>query len=210
VLAGLAGLVVALVRRTRADVVLASFAVAYGLYLMPLAAHFDRYVLPLVPVLGVLAGSARRLAPVAAALLLVPLVWSAQDAARHGLHADARLAADAWIAARVPPGERIAADPSTLPLAGRPVLRLQLPGPDRPFDPNRDLGTLRGLGVRWVVVSGAVTDRVLHAREHYPREAAFYDRLAADATLAFEREPDGDGWNPGAGPWVRVYRLTSR
>jgi 4-amino-4-deoxy-L-arabinose transferase-like glycosyltransferase len=206
-LAGLAGLVLALTRRTRPDIALASFAVAYWLYLMPLAAHFDRYVLPLVPVLGVLAGSARRLAPVAAALLVVPLVWSAQDAGGHALHADPRLAADAWIAEHVPAGERIAADPSTLPLYGRDVIRLGLPGPGRPGDRRRDLAVLRAAGVRWVLVSGAVTDRVVRARVHYPREAAFYAELADGASLAFAKNPEDDGWGAAPGPWVRVYRL---
>jgi 4-amino-4-deoxy-L-arabinose transferase-like glycosyltransferase len=206
-LAGLVGLALALARRRRPDLVLASFALAYWLYLMPLAAHFDRYVLPLVPVLGVLAGSTRRLAPVAAALLLLPLAWSARDAVRHGLQADPRLAADAWIAATIPDGDRIAADPSTLPLVGRDVIRLQLPGPGRAFDPRRDIATLRRLAVDWVLVSGGVTDRVLRAREHYPREAAFYDRLAREATVAFARDPESDGWNTSPGPWVRVYRL---
>lgn len=207
VLAGLAGLVVALVRRTRADVVLASFAVAYGLYLMPLAAHFDRYVLPLVPVVGVLAGSRRWLAPVAAALLLVPLGWSAHDAWQHGTNTDPRLAADAWIADNVPPGDRIAADPSTLPLAGRDVIRLELPGPGRAFDARRDLAALRRDGVEWVVVSGAVTDRVRRAGRRYPREVAFYDALERDATMAFARRPGGDGWDRNPGPWVAVFRL---
>src|SRR6185503_16734873 len=48
---GLVGLAAALVRRTRTDLVLLSFAVAYWLALMPQQAHFERYVLPLLPVL---------------------------------------------------------------------------------------------------------------------------------------------------------------
>ncbi|HEY7381589.1 MAG TPA: glycosyltransferase family 39 protein [Gaiella sp.] len=206
-LVGLAGVAVAVARRSRADIVLLSFALAYGLYLMPLAAHFDRYVLPLVPVVGVLAGSRRWLAPVAAALLLVPLGWSAHDAWQHGTNTDPRLAADAWIADNVPPGDRIAADPSTLPLAGRDVIRLELPGPGRAFDARRDLAALRRDGVEWVVVSGAVTDRVRRAGRRYPREVAFYDALERDATMAFARRPGGDGWDRNPGPWVAVFRL---
>src|SRR5262249_58567235 len=60
---GLAGLVIALWRRRRADLVLVSFAVVYWLSLMPQRAHFDRYILPLVPILGVLAGRVRLPAP---------------------------------------------------------------------------------------------------------------------------------------------------
>ncbi len=48
-LVALVGLVAALVRRTRTDLVLLSFVGVYWLTLMPQQAHFDRYVLPLVP-----------------------------------------------------------------------------------------------------------------------------------------------------------------
>jgi len=202
VVAGI-GLVAALVRRTRTDLVLLSFAVAYWLALMPQHAHFDRYVLPLVPVLAVLAGSVRWVVPFALVLLVVPLVWSVGDA-RELTRTDTRVRADAWVAAHVPRRDEIAADPSTLPLAGRPrVIRLELPGPGQPPEPRRDLARLRALGVRWLVVSGAVTDRVLDARDDYPRESRFYQSLAG-LRPAFEVSPDETGL---AGPWVRVYRL---
>jgi 4-amino-4-deoxy-L-arabinose transferase-like glycosyltransferase len=202
VLAGIA-IAVAVVRRRQADLILLSFVVVYALYLLPLHAHFDRYVLPLVPVLAVLAGSIRVTVPLALALLVVPLLWSIGDA-RELTRTDTRLRAGAWIAAHVPAGDRIAADPSTLPLAGRDVLRLELPGPGRPPDARRDIGALRRAGVRWVLVSGAVTDRVLAVRDRYPREARFYDRLARGRPPAFAVSPDQPGL---AGPWVRLYRL---
>ena len=66
------GVVAALLRRTRTDLVLLSFAVAYWLTLMPQQAHFDRYVLPLVPVLAVLAGSVRVAVPFALVALVAP------------------------------------------------------------------------------------------------------------------------------------------
>jgi 4-amino-4-deoxy-L-arabinose transferase-like glycosyltransferase len=199
----LVGLAVAVGRRSRADVVLASFAAAYGLYLLPLEAHFDRYVLPLVPVLAVLAGRVRALLPVAVVLLAVPLAWSIGDAADL-TRTDARLRADAWIAANVPLRDRIAADTGTLPLRGRQVLRFRLPGPGQPEEPRRDVDRLRLQGIRWVLVSGAVTDRVLAAREHYAGEARFYDRLFRTGSLRFEAGPGAGGLG---GPWVRVYRL---
>jgi 4-amino-4-deoxy-L-arabinose transferase-like glycosyltransferase len=193
----------ALARRARADLVLLSFAGAYWLTLMPQQAHFDRYVLPLVPVLAVLAGSFRAAVPVALALLVLPLVWAAGDA-RDLTRTDTRLRADAWIREHVPAGDRIAADPSTLPLAGRDVVRLELPGPGRPTDPRRDVAALRREGVDWVLVSGAVTDRVLDAADRYPREASFYEALGHGRRPAYAVLP-GDGLG---GPWVRVYRLS--
>ena len=200
------GLVVAVWQRSRADIALASFAVVYFLDLMTLQAHFDRYTLPLIPVVGVLAGRVagkwRVVAPVALALLIVPLWWSADDAARL-TRTDTRIVAGAWIAAHVPVGLPVAAESSTPQLAGRRVLPLLLPGPKRAADPNRDVARLRAEGIRYVVVTGAVADRVLHARGSYPREARFYDELATRATQVYETRPGGGR----TGPWVRVYRL---
>jgi 4-amino-4-deoxy-L-arabinose transferase-like glycosyltransferase len=197
-------IVVGFVRRRRSDLILLTFVAAYLVYLLPLHAHFDRYVLPLVPVLAVLAGSIRVTVPVALALLVVPLVWSVGDT-RELTRTDTRVRAAAWIADNVPMRDRIAADPSTLPLAGRDVLRLELPGPGRASDPRRTIDALRRAGVHWVLVSGAVTDRVLAVPNRYPRETRFYERLG-HWVPAFAVSPGDPGL---AGPWVRLYRLSS-
>ena len=199
----LVGVVAALVRRTRTDLILLSFVGVYWLTLMPQAAHFDRYVLPLVPVLAVLAGSIRVVVPLALVALALPLAWSIGDA-RELTNTDTRLRADAWVATNIPPGDAIAADPSTLPLTDRKVVRLELPGPGRPSDPARDLAKLRAQGVRWVILSGSVTDRVLAAPDRYPREALFYEQLGHGLEPAFAAFPDQPGL---AGPWVRIYRV---
>lgn len=75
----LIGLAVAVARRDLADRVLATFVAVYFLALLPLDSHFDRYVLPLVPVLGVLAGRFRSFAPVTLLLLVVPFAWTVRD-----------------------------------------------------------------------------------------------------------------------------------
>jgi 4-amino-4-deoxy-L-arabinose transferase-like glycosyltransferase len=197
---GLIGLAVALWRRRRADLVLASFVVAYWLTLMPQRAHFDRYVLPLIPVVGVLAARIPWSAPLAVVLLLVPLVWSIGDA-RGLTKTDTRLVAIPRLVSALPAGARIAADPSAPPI-GRRVLDLQLPGPERPTDPNRDLTRLRELGVGYVLVTASVTDRVLVARAAYPAESRFYEALAKLRPIV-DVEP-GHGL---AGPWVRLYKI---
>ena len=186
----------------RADLALAAFALAYYANLLTLEAHFDRYVLPLVPVLGVLAARQKVLAPVALAFLVVPLAWSIGDV-RELTRTDTRLVAHAWIAGHVPLSATVAVDPSTAPVEAGRVIRLELPGPGRATDPERDLTRLRDLGVGYVVVTGAVADRVLAARERYPVEARFYAELETSATRVFRADPGGDL----AGPWVAVYRL---
>jgi 4-amino-4-deoxy-L-arabinose transferase-like glycosyltransferase len=202
VLVAAVGIVAALRGRERSDLILLSFAGAYALSLLPSNAHFDRYVLPLVPVLAVVAGRGRTLAIAALVAAVVPLWWSVADA-RSLTGRDPRLAAAAWIDRTIPREERIAADSSTLPLRGRPVVRLALPGPGRPFDPRRSLDTLHADGVHWLVVGGSVADRVLAAASDYPREARFYralERLLP--AYATRSEP---GRRPR--PWLRVYRI---
>jgi hypothetical protein len=137
-------------------------------------------------------------------LLVVPLVWSIQDA-RELTRADTRVAAARWIERNLAPDAAIAAEPSTLPLADFRVVRLALPGPGRKFDENRSARRLRERGVGYVVVSGAVADRVVDAAEHYPREAAFYDELEAEADRVYYVEAGSDR----SGPWVAIYHLRS-
>jgi 4-amino-4-deoxy-L-arabinose transferase-like glycosyltransferase len=196
------GLVVALASRRRTDLILASFVLVYFLDLCTLGAHFDRYVLPLLPPLGALAGRLRGLAPVTLLLLVVPLTWSIRDA-RTLTKTDTRVIAHRWIEGHLPHGARLAADPSLPPFAGFRVLKLRLPLPeeDRP-DPNRDLGRLRKRGIHYAVVTGAVADRVFAARRHYPRETAFYQSLRRTKRV-FYLAPGGRY----AGPWVAVYHF---
>jgi 4-amino-4-deoxy-L-arabinose transferase-like glycosyltransferase len=196
------GLAIALARRTRTDLILASFVIVYFADLLTLSAHFDRYVLPLVPALGALAGRMRSLAPVTLLLLVVPLTWSIRDT-KELTRTDTRIVAHGWVEQNIAPGTQIAADPSTPSFERLDVLPLLLPGPKRGFDPNRDVARLRRLGIHDVVVTGAVTDRVLAARDRYPREAAFYDDLRTKARRVFYLQAGGDL----AGPWVAVYRL---
>lgn len=199
----LVGLVAALFRRSRADLALASFGLVYFADLLTLDAHFDRYVLPLVPVVAVLAARLRALAPVTLLLLAIPLVWSIR-ADRELMKTDTRVVAQPYVERLVPAGARIAVDPSTIPLAGRDVLSLELPGPGRPADPNRDVVALRARGIEFVLLTGAVEDRVLAARDRYPREAAFVDELNRVATRVLSTQR---GAGELAGPWVALYSL---
>src|SRR4029078_797629 len=95
------GLGVALARRKRADLILVAFVAVYFADLLTLRAHFDRYVLPLVPPLAVLARRLRPLAPVTLLLLALPLAWSIRDDVRL-TRTDTRVVAQRWIVAHVP------------------------------------------------------------------------------------------------------------
>ena len=86
--------------------------IVYFADLLTLSAHFDRYVLPLVPALGALAGRMRSLAPVTLLLLVVPLTWSIRDTKKL-TRTDTRLAAHQWVVSHVRAGTKVAADPST-------------------------------------------------------------------------------------------------
>jgi 4-amino-4-deoxy-L-arabinose transferase-like glycosyltransferase len=201
-LIALAGLVLAVAQRTLADRVLVAFVAAYFVTLLPLDAHFDRYVLPLIPALGALAGRVRTLAPVTLLLLVIPLVWTIRET-RPLVRTDTRVVAHDWMDENLTPGVLVAADPSTAAPDDVRVLRLALPGPGRPRDPDRDVARLRDLNVGYVLVTGAVADRVRAARDRYPAENAFYDELERQGNRRFLR----DGVGKLAGPWVAVYEL---
>jgi len=196
------GLVAALVARRRPDLILASFVLIYFINLLTLKSHFDRFVLPLIPALGVLAGRVRILAPVTAALLIVPLIWSIQRDEQL-TKADTRVVAHDWIQSHIPSGTTIAAESSTAPLTGFDVLPLELPGPAFPTDPNREVRRLERQGVRYVLVNGLVADRVLAASSSYPQESRFYHDLASEAQRVYYVRPGGDL----SGPWLALYRI---
>ncbi len=197
-----AGLGVALWRRRRTDLILIAFVLVYFIDLLTLRAHFDRYVLPLVPPLAVFAGRFRALAPVTLLLLVVPLTWSIRKDAELS-RIDTRIVAHDWVESHLPAGARIAAESSTALLPGFDVLPLALPGPKRGFDPNREVSRLRKDGVRYVLVTGAIADRVLDARTRYPREARFYDDLRTQGKRLYY-VASGHG---RSGPWVALYRI---
>src|SRR5207247_200565 len=79
----------------------APFVLVYFADLLTLHAHFDRYVLPLVPPLAALAARFRALAPVTLLLLVVPLTWSIRDT-KELTRTDTRVVAHRWVVQHVP------------------------------------------------------------------------------------------------------------
>jgi hypothetical protein len=200
-LVALIGIVVALVqRRSRADILIPAYVVAAFAALCLTAAHPAALTLPLVPALAALAARVRYLASVTLLLLVVPLTWDVRaDVAL--TRTDTRAAALEWVGAHVPAGPQIAEDPFLPTVPRLDVLRLAVPRAGRP-DRWRSLPRLRAAGIDYVLVTGAVADRVEAARDRYPAEARFYAALARrDPVVRFE------GTKPRSGPWVALYRL---
>jgi 4-amino-4-deoxy-L-arabinose transferase-like glycosyltransferase len=136
---GLVGLVLALAKRTRADLILVPYVLVYYLYVSSWHELMDRYLLPIVPLLIVLAVRAcvalaavpmvRRRAvvvAVAAALLLGAIVLPARASINYSRSlsgTDVRTVAKAWIEGHLPGSAVIAIEPYGPPL----VRRLDLP-----------------------------------------------------------------------------------
>ena len=230
---GLAGLVWALWRHTPLDFMVAPYAILYVAYISTWKELADRYLLPVVPLLILLAvrlclelagarPSWRRVAvPAVAALFAVaiaaPLAASfSADRALAGT--DTRAQATAWIASNLPADSVVALESSGPQLvrhrdlkyfdaAGRQATAFRVVRRRLPApdlaDRSHDLAWLRERHVGYVVVSSKVYDRVLAAAEHYPGVAAFYRQLDEQATLVKTFAP-----GPGEpGPTIKLYRL---
>jgi 4-amino-4-deoxy-L-arabinose transferase-like glycosyltransferase len=228
-----AGLGWALWRHTAVDLLLAPYAFAYFVYISTWKELADRYLLPILPLLLLLAvrlclelvdlrPAARRVAAPAVALVLAaalvaPLAGSiAFDRGLSG--ADVRLRAKAWIERHVPAGSIIATEPYGPQLvrvrdeeyfrgAGlrTPAYRVLRLRLPAPGVANRShsLDWLREKNADYVIVSSKVYDRVLAAADSYPELAAFYRGLDEDAELVEVFAP-----GPGErGPVLKVYRL---
>ena len=111
----IAGLVVAALKRTRADRALLAFVASYLLVVGASHEVFWRYVLPLLPALSMLAGGLSRAiphrlrapaVPIALALLL-PSLWASLNTDRLLATADTRTQAAEWLMEHAPAGSAI-------------------------------------------------------------------------------------------------------
>jgi hypothetical protein len=235
VVLAVAGLAWALWRHTSVDLLLAPYALAYFVYISTWKELADRYLLPILPLLLLLAvrfclelvdlrPAARRVAAPAVALVLAaalvaPLAGSiAFDRELSG--ADVRARAKTWVERHVPAGSIIATENYGPPLvrvrdekyyrsAGleTPAYRVLRLRLPAPGVPNRShsLDWLREKDADYVIVSSKVYDRVLAAAGAYPELAAFYRSLDEDAELVEVFAP-----GPGErGPVLKLYRLAA-
>jgi hypothetical protein len=233
VVLAIAGLAWALWRHTTVDLLLAPYALAYFVYISTWKELADRYLLPILPLLLLLAvrlclelvdlrPAARRVvapavALVLAAALVAPLAGSiAFDRGLSG--GDVRARAKTWVEGNVPPGSIIATENYGPPLVAvrdekyyrsagleTPAYRILRLRLPAPGVPNRShsLDWLREKHADYVIVSSKVYDRVLAAADSYPELAAFYRSLDEQAELVETFTP-----GPGErGPVLKVYRL---
>ncbi|MEO5822309.1 MAG: glycosyltransferase family 39 protein [Vicinamibacteraceae bacterium] len=120
--AAIVGLVLLSRRRPWQAILLASFPVAFLLFLSHTVAA-SRYLNPALPFLAVLAGAglamlARpgRLAAILALMLALPAAWHSHQIGRFFSQADTRTLAQAWIETHVPPGSTVLVQPYSVVL----------------------------------------------------------------------------------------------
>ena len=231
----LAGLAFALWRRLRLDVMIAPYLIVYFVYIGTWKELADRYLLPLVPLLLLLAArlcvSSFRvrpalrtvLAPGLAALVVAAMVLPLTDSIafnRQLTRPDVRIRAKTWVESHIPAGSKIASDTYGPPLvkridalyytaAGMDPVSYRLMRLKLPvpgkLDARHSFIWLRHHHVKYVIVTSAVYDRIFAAAQHYPRQVRFYERLERVATLVRQFRPRAGE----GGPVIRVYKLPS-
>lgn len=193
--------------------VLLAFPLVYCAFVFSMVVRNDRTIMVVLPVLAVLAGYAvrvvlttvrtatperragparigRLVAAVGAGLLVAASLGGLQAGLTVNSVHDARQEAARWVSANLPAGSSVVVesyspwiDPETYDVAGYGTLP-----PEVPF------------GTDYVVASEAIFGPYLADREHYPAEAATYDRLFASLRLLQEfPQEEGNG--------IRIYAV---
>lgn len=215
---GIAGLLLAAVRRRGAALLVALVAVLFLVAISTAALHWQRWLIQIVPLfvifvaaaLVALAGLVARAVPRrprAATMLLVLLTvlvsaLPARDFVRVALlqaKPSTRIAAREWIVANVPPGSTVAADFYTAPLHDT-ELRAEY---HFALAADGDVDHYRDAGAQYLMISDAIYSRYLREAQRYPREVAFYRALLDRGRLVKRFSPA----EAGRGPTISLYAL---
>ena len=199
-LIALAGLVVALLARRRADLILASFVLVYFVDLVDAAGA-------LRPLHAAARPAARRRSP-GALRYLAPVTLAARSSCRSSgrsattcrlTRTDTRVVAQRWIEGHVPHGERRRGRVVDAAAAGLPRAAARS-CPARAGRPTRTATSRapRARACGTSLVTGAVADRVLAARDHYPARGALLRRSSTGARGASTRSSRAAA-SPGLG-----------
>ncbi len=220
----LATIALAAWRRSVAPVLLAVYAAAYVVGVSMLGIHWQRWIIPVLPVLALLAarglvaaidaasarftGGRRRAATVALIAVTLALVVPATREAirRTRLHATPSTEIDAleWVLANVPARSAIAHEWYTAPLnvAKRArAKRYRLLSPDSLA--RRPLHFYRSRGFEYLLVSSNMYNRFFRKPARHRKEVGFYRRLRRVGVVLHEVR----GSPTKRGPTITIYRL---
>lgn len=208
-------------RRPVKPLLLLGFVVVFlvGLSLSDL--HWQRWLIPILPLLALFAAhglvitvsslasylgwSAATRRHVGVVLLLLVLAWPAYQLGLHNLrqsNPSTRVLARAWILANLPAGSRIAQEWYSATLFGTGFNVLEQPSLARK---NRTPADLSHQGYNIIVVSSEMYNRYLAEAALYPAEVNFYQTLFREGCLLQQFEPSLFR----GGPTVRIYRWQS-
>jgi hypothetical protein len=191
-----AGVIWAIRRRTLGDILLVSFIIPYFILASITGVYFARYIIPILPLIGLLAArllweivpQGRRLLWVggAAAILLIQPVERIARYTHIQAQTDTRTIASYWIAENIPPGSKLALEWHT------PAVD------DRVYEYNtvdfyglsvHDLEKYVEEGYEYLIVSSFIRDVVLLRPDADSEKRAFYQQLAEQAELIYELTP---------------------
>lgn len=220
----LATIALAAWRRSVAPVLLAVYAAAYVVGISMLGIHWQRWIIPVLPVLALLAargvvaatdaadarvtGAVRYAGAVALlAITLVLVVPPAREAIRRTrLYATPSTEIEAldWVLANVPPRSAIAHEWYTAPLNAAKRARAKR---YRLLSPaslaKHPLHFYRSRGFEYLLVSSNMYGRYFRDPAHHPKEVDFYRRLRRYGVVLHEVR----GSPAKRGPTVTIYRL---
>jgi 4-amino-4-deoxy-L-arabinose transferase-like glycosyltransferase len=224
------GVLWAVRRRTFGDILLLAYILPYFALAATSSVYFGRYIIPILPLLGLLAARfawdvlprGRRIAWVAVVVALL-LIQPVERIVRYNFlltQTDTRTLAQRWIDSNIPKGTKIASEWHAAPIEGYDLDVVDFYGLSV-----RDVEFYRREKYEYLVVSSFIRDNVMFKLEEEARKRCFYVSLAQHADLVYEVKPYSGQNRPqyvidqslgpitalGAfdrpGPTVEVYQL---
>jgi hypothetical protein len=197
------GLIWAIRHRSFGDVLLLSFIIPYWTLAAFSKVYFARYMIPILPVLGILAArflwevlpQSRRLVW-ATALLLILVIQPVESIVRYDYlltQTDTRTLAKTWIETHIPRGTKIATEWHTAPIEGYDLTAVGFYGLSE-----KEVESYRQEGYEYLIVSSFIRDFSMASPAEEVRKRAFYSNLANAAELV-------RAFKPYAGPTAPPY-----
>jgi 4-amino-4-deoxy-L-arabinose transferase-like glycosyltransferase len=210
----LVGVVLAAVRRRFRQLLLVGYAAAFVAIISLSYLHWDRWLIPILPILMILAGdvlvsacrrvfTATRPQMILLGICVVAITaWPAREVILHDYresHPSTRVLARAWMTEHIPAHSRIVQEWYTAALAGTDFAvtekfsLAEYPTPEQ----------YRQEGYDYLVASDTVYGRYFAEADRYPERVKFYNALFACDCLVQEFKPSPTQ----GGSTIRIYRL---